>query len=248
VLIGYWSELKSDRECTTERLGSRHWGRIRWTFSDGAFTGTYGYCEDEGKEDGEGSTDLVSGAYRSRWDQIAGPGMPWTTGWVPNVHAPVCITQNILPGSLSRCQCGDQNYCGEFPNGAVIIHWQKGCDQPPITLRCTSEPQDVVDGYIKNVTGVWDTNDSVITLQEEGGTVRGTYTLDEGRLEGSLQGNVVSGYWGEAASDRACDSERLGTKYWGRFRFTFSGDAFTGLWGYCEDEREGRWDGKRRPG
>jgi hypothetical protein len=47
VVTGFWGESMSDEECRTERLGTRYWGRIRWIFDDGTFTGVYGYCDDE---------------------------------------------------------------------------------------------------------------------------------------------------------------------------------------------------------
>jgi hypothetical protein len=268
VLKGYWSEMESIRECATERLGTRYWGRIRWTFSDGAFTGTYGYCEEEptsswtgtrvgaapendtetteagGK--GNGASDPETWPYRARWDQIAGPGMPWTTGWV-STPSPVCWAQGPEenPGASFRCACGEQNYCGSFTDGAVILHWQQGCDKPPVSLRCSTELKHVVDGLLPSVAGLWDTDFATVTFRQDGAVIHGTYTLDEGRLEGTLEGDVMSGYWGEANSDRACAAERLGTKYWGRFRFTFSADTFTGQWGHCEDEPTGAWNGKR---
>ena len=69
-------------------------------------------------------------------------------------------------------------------------------------------------------------------------------TITEGRLEGTLNGNVFTGYWYEAqgrtAVQRECDPARGSQRIFGRFTLTFSADrkSFTGLHSTCEEAPE----------
>lgn len=97
------------------------------------------------------------------------------------------------------------------------------------------------------VAGQWETSEGSMTLREVGGSVQGNYTSDNGRISGSLRGSVLEGFWAEDAADRRCSAPGFdGRHFWGRIRFTFQGDRFTGTWGYCEEEPEaGPWSGTR---
>jgi hypothetical protein len=69
-------------------------------------------------------------------------------------------------------------------------------------------------------------------------------TITEGRVEGTLNGNVFTGYWYEAqgrtAVQRVCDPARGGERIFGRFTLTFSADrkSFTGLHSTCDEAPE----------
>lgn len=69
-------------------------------------------------------------------------------------------------------------------------------------------------------------------------------TITEGRLEGTLNGNVFTGYWYEAqgrtAVQRECDPARGSERIFGRFTLTFSADrkSFTGLHSTCDEAPE----------
>lgn len=73
------------------------------------------------------------GMYIKRWDKIAGPGGGWSTGWVTQPN-PYC--GHFAVG----CACGNINHCGWHPNGAQVLYWPNGCNQPAWTLRCTTMP------------------------------------------------------------------------------------------------------------
>lgn len=45
VLEGYWIENGSAERCATAKNGRHHWGRIRWTFEGGRFSGNWSYCD-----------------------------------------------------------------------------------------------------------------------------------------------------------------------------------------------------------
>lgn len=78
-------------------------------------------------------------------------------------------------------------------------------------------------------------------------------TITEGRIEGTLNGNVLTGYWyenqGRTAVQRECDPARGGERIFGRFTLTFSADrkSFTGLHSTCdgapEDAYFASWNG-----
>jgi hypothetical protein len=78
-------------------------------------------------------------------------------------------------------------------------------------------------------------------------------TITEGRIEGTLNGNVFTGYWyenqGRTAVQRECDPARGSERIFGRFTLTFSADrkSFTGLHSTCdgapEDAYFASWSG-----
>jgi len=76
--------------------------------------------------------------------------------------------------------------------------------------------------------------------------VNGRYEYAAGRIEGTLSGNTLAGYWMQEESPLTCGTARGGTTHWGRFTFTFNADrsAFTGKWGDCGDAPSKTWDGR----
>ena len=86
---------------------------------------------------------------------------------------------------------------------------------------------------------------AIVTGNQFKSTYRGSYEGDNGRMEGTLTGNVFEGYWGENQSLKECATERLGTYYWGRIRLVFNGGRFSGQWSYCDLELGGEWVGVR---
>jgi hypothetical protein len=158
------------------------------------------------------------------------------------------IDANLAPGvyaihteSAGICkndQSGGQGFIrvfGSAASGPSDEEPQAPPPPPPVSVLGTA-----------TVAGTWDTGEGLLTLTQDGAAVSGTYTHDEGRIEGTLSGNVLDGYWGEKDSDRDCGSERLGTRHWGRIHWTFAGDGFAGQWGYCEDEPTQSWNGTRQ--
>jgi hypothetical protein len=74
-------------------------------------------------------------------------------------------------------------------------------------------------------------------------------TITEGRLEGTLNGNVFSGYWyeeqGRTGVQRECSPARGSDRVFGRFTFTFSADrkSFTGRHSTCDGTPSAVWNG-----
>ncbi|MEZ5345083.1 MAG: tetratricopeptide repeat protein [Pyrinomonadaceae bacterium] len=98
-----------------------------------------------------------------------------------------------------------------------------------------------------NVSGNWKHSSSgTLTLRQTGNQVTGTYPGDNGRIVGTVSGNVVTGYWIENNSGVKCSTKRDGSYHWGRIRWEFSGDKFSGKWFYCEKTTDGTaWTGTR---
>ncbi|MDX9881198.1 MAG: hypothetical protein RBS73_03965 [Prolixibacteraceae bacterium] len=88
--------------------------------------------------------------------------------------------------------------------------------------------------YAQNVSGTYQTDFKEMTLQQNGNQVTGTYEHSGGRIEGTLYGNTLTGWWYQ-------------TNGKGRFVFVFNNDcsAFTGKWSYGDAEPSSAWNGKR---
>jgi outer membrane protein OmpA-like peptidoglycan-associated protein len=99
--------------------------------------------------------------------------------------------------------------------------------------------------------GLWQSSLGPLALASgPGAKVAGRYPEDNGRLFGEKKGRVISGYWVEDGSSRTCDSQRDGSRHWGRIHIEMNeaGDAFSGWWSYCDVENQaGSLWGKRQP-
>lgn len=92
-------------------------------------------------------------------------------------------------------------------------------------------------------SGTWTSSWGEMVLQQSaGGGVTGTYTWDNGNIEGTVSGNVLSGTWTETPT-------RKGPNDAGAFVFTLSPDcnSFTGKWNYAAEGSEWKedWTGTR---
>jgi hypothetical protein len=87
------------------------------------------------------------------------------------------------------------------------------------------------------LSGTWKTDFGMVTFIQAGNDVTGSYTHDNGKIEGTLEGNILRGRWSEGPSYKP-------PKDAGDLEFTFSEDGrkFTGTWRYGFDKQT--WDGK----
>ncbi|MDD3981691.1 MAG: hypothetical protein PHT55_05765 [Spirochaetales bacterium] len=85
------------------------------------------------------------------------------------------------------------------------------------------------------VAGIYDTDFKEMTLQLNGSKVTGTYTHADGKIEGTLEGRTLTGWWYQNNGK-------------GRFVFYFSEgfDSFAGKWGYNDAEPTDQWNGKKK--
>ena len=91
-------------------------------------------------------------------------------------------------------------------------------------------------------TGTWESKEwGTMELTQTGSSVTGTYTWDQGKIDGAVYGNALKGTWSEAPS-YAPPADA------GDFEFTLSsdGNSFTGKWRYgSSGDWEGDWTGER---
>lgn len=99
-----------------------------------------------------------------------------------------------------------------------------------------------------NVAGSWTSTEGALSMTQNGSSVSGSYTTQSGKLTGTLKGKTLEGVWTQASSGRRCAQEKNGSAYWGRIRFVFEDERFTGVWGYCDDEPKSNWSGQRNKG
>lgn len=108
----------------------------------------------------------------------------------------------------------------------------------PQSAPARSSPNYV--GYVYST----DFNDLTIT-DWTASSVAGRYEYAGGRIEGTLSGNTLTGYWMQESSPLSCGTKQGGTQHWGRITFTFSADrtSFTGKWSDCGDAPTKQWNG-----
>jgi hypothetical protein len=96
-----------------------------------------------------------------------------------------------------------------------------------------------------SIAGEWISSEGRIAFIQSGSSVSGAYELEEGLIDGSISGNVLTGYWSQSRSLLLihCNAPRKGRYAWGRIRFVFNGSSFKGYWGYCNDEPSSSWSG-----
>lgn len=97
-----------------------------------------------------------------------------------------------------------------------------------------------------NITGIWTTTEGEMNFQQSGIRVTGSYPSDHGEITGAMSGNIFNGYWIEDASAERCAYPRNGRYYWGKIRFQFDGNRFSGAWGYCDKDLTQKWTGSRK--
>jgi hypothetical protein len=95
---------------------------------------------------------------------------------------------------------------------------------------------------LKKIAGKWDTNFKILTIDRSGG---GKYPHDKGRIQGSINGRVLTGKWYEAPSYKppkdAGDFRFVFTENWE----SFSGDWRKGFKNKDDKKWDGHWDGTR---
>ena len=103
----------------------------------------------------------------------------------------------------------------------------------------------------------WETDEGLLSLTRapESETIRGIYfhPVRTNEVRGKIVASHISrrsaatltGFWFQPVSDKKCNFEKNGTYYWGRLAFMFKDNSFKGIWGYCGDEANYSWNGKR---
>ena len=101
-----------------------------------------------------------------------------------------------------------------------------------VVFLATRDPGGDEDSL--NVAGKWRTNYGVLTLTRNGDQITGAYD-GNGGVTGQLSGDQVTGYWMRTGPTLLCPQAREGTRWWGRFVWTFSdANTFTGANSACD--------------
>lgn len=84
------------------------------------------------------------------------------------------------------------------------------------------------------INGIYNTNFNQMSLSITGNKVTGTYKWNDGRIEGTLNGTVLTGWWYQSNGK-------------GKFIFNFNNNftAFTGKWGYNDNNPSNAWNGTK---
>ena len=102
-------------------------------------------------------------------------------------------------------------------------------------------PQEENQNEIMSIAGAWESGFGDIVFSQSGSRVTGTYTHDNGKIEGELNGHILRGKWSEKPSYKPPRNA-------GEFEFVFSkdGKTFSGKWRYGFDKKtwDGSWRGK----
>jgi hypothetical protein len=141
----------------------------------------------------------------------------------------MCFIVVILLSASCVTVTTQQSGQGEQPPEQPAAKPLLGSTPPP------EEPQGVWTG--KWESAQWGT----MELTQTGNSVTGIYSWDEGRIDGTVSGNVLRGTWSEAPSYAPLDDA-------GDFEFALSsdGNSFTGKWRYgSSGDWEGDWNGER---
>ncbi len=108
----------------------------------------------------------------------------------------------------------------KFIERTIVYKWVPSEKTPPVMTG--------------GINGVFKTDFNEMTLQMTGNKVTGTYKWNDGRIEGTLNGLTLTGWWYQSNGK-------------GRFVFQFSPGfkSFTGKWGYNNEEPSRVWNGEK---
>jgi len=109
------------------------------------------------------------------------------------------------------------------------------------TETTVQQPAGSIDLGTYSWTGEWDSNWGKMILTQNGTSITGTYTHDNGRISGTISGNVFTGTWSESPSYSPPSDA-------GDMELTMSADgkSFTGKWRYGSEGSWGNWEGGKR--
>ncbi|MFN3593946.1 MAG: hypothetical protein ACK4TK_04610 [Thiobacillaceae bacterium] len=202
-----------------------------------------------GKDSGDEVLDIQAGVHSSEWNYGVGPKHKRVDSADIGGNRFLVLLPLARPGVVKRLrieyvETHAPKWYGHAP-GFVLRGISLVADTRGLTLTPGGHSASTVPGGAVNVAGQWRTSEGVMTLTQNGRVVVGHYTNDGGEIVGEMHDNVLEGYWIENGSAERCPSARNGRHHWGRIRFTFSGERFSGTWSYCDKPATGNsWTGE----
>lgn len=146
---------------------------------------------------------------------------------LPLVHQVKNIESGFIPDT--------ETYCSEFEGTIYPIEI---LSLAPDSNKPKEEPTKLI--------GKWETSSGKMTLKLSGKRVTGNYGGGKGEILGTLDGNILDGYWVEDSATERCSTPVNGRYYWGRIKMVFTKDKFTSSWGYCDGAlSKSDWTGHR---
>lgn len=146
----------------------------------------------------------------------------------------------------SQCanQKGDVRACCDDMLEGVIVEVKK-CIQlalekrsqakETITLETAAKPVPATTKHAPSgLIGTWtiEFGDTMVVTQESP-EFKARFNFKDGRIIGSVNDNTMTGVWVQNSSKSKCSEKQDGSYYWGKITLKFSGDSYTGVWGYC---------------
>ncbi|MFQ5570614.1 MAG: hypothetical protein ACE5G0_13105 [Rhodothermales bacterium] len=169
----------------------------------------------------------------------------YTIAWTGNTR----IANNLAMGTMVTIY---SEITWMEAQAGMKLHGKYFDDEPDGIVKlssCFEDDEDDEDddfggggGSLCSFSGTWDSSWGTMTLTQDGASVTGTYTHDEGRIEGTIINGVLIGTWTEAPS-------RTPPNDAGDVELTLSADCmeFSGSWRYGSTGTwNGGWTGTRQ--
>ena len=176
----------------------------------------------------------------------------------------VAMRQFIPPLVLFLIACGfwlsDKPSIGTAGSGESSVDIATADTEVAKKKADTKDPEEAMvseDIFPQKYLTNWKTYEGLLSLMRapEGEAIQGVYfhPVRHNEVRGTIVASHMStrssasltGFWFQPVSDKKCNFEKNGTYYWGRLSFVFKGNSFKGIWGYCGDEADYSWNGKR---
>ncbi|NTV95964.1 MAG: hypothetical protein HGA75_11205, partial [Thiobacillus sp.] len=202
------------------------------------------------KDTGDEVLEIQAGVHSSEWNYGVGPKHKRVDSADIGDNRFLVVLPLARPGLVKglRVEYVETNaakWSGHAPGfclrGVSLVADTKGLTLTP----AGSGTAAVSSGPAANVAGKWKTSEGEMTLNQAGRSVTGSYASDGGEIVGEMNGNVLDGYWIENGANERCATPRNGRYYWGRILWTFTGDRYSGTWGYCDKAPAGQRTGER---
>ncbi len=223
-----------------------------------AFTVSGSYSSSEGAMNLQQQGDRVSGSYAKDNGELIGLMFDnlFEGFWIEDHSDRRCSTPKhgryhwgrLTLSFTSNGFNGNWGYCNDPPSrpwgGSRTSGGPQHQPPPPPPTNDYDPFAGTHNDY--NLTGQWHSSEGEISFQQHDNRVAGQYATDNGELMGTLSNSVLRGYWIEDHSAQRCSTPKNGRYFWGRIEFHFTGNRFSGKWGYCDGQLTGNWSGERR--
>ena len=163
---------------------------------------------------------------------------------------PICDLESLAMGASTEARI--VVIADEKPVGGTLVNTAKVAASDNESEPMHNNRSDIITAVSDGVSpssslaGAW-----IISWQEDekangdleirllaDGTYAGSYNRsDNGQLHLTLKNNLLTGFWVESESDRACESRYQNGRHWGRVHLQANSDGsvYRGSWGYCKE-------------